>query len=913
MSKKAGPGRAVFSCVLQRLLLPACCAALMVGCVVAGMRPQQPPSAPPQSDRVPVIRTPEIRSTPAPPLQLGLLPPELKNASIAVSSLNLQRVSVAIEPRATDEQSPRAVFAGVIAPFLRAVGFARGADAFQLPAEPVAEPPANLAGAAQLLQEQYRGVPERMRSGTDMMINAALGSSSEMADGQLYFLAEQTPAQFRADFERIEITYPFAQVIDGVPIEHTALVATRRRGESVSQVTGTLIHDYSATNERPAPETDATPLVQRALRQIPGVANARVLPREQAPVLVALPYGNAASGGVALRYAWRLKVQADVARRPATFLAWVDAQTGALLKLEPLSANAEAARGNTWRRDAGTPTLRRSFLVSAAQDGRYVLRLDQVSERVNYNGDTDPDNDVSIPSAGSPPANFDQPPHNAETNANCGANPAFPQITFFAWLQSSHQQAVYNGVYPPFPESPWQPVIEARDCNATDNLFFGACEGYFAPQCPNQLAGTYREDSYLSYAQDGTIVAHEVGHLAVKRLTVDRPERWCNGPTCPKPVGWLALHELADVWADHLQDTNCVGGWVAKNVNGTDGNKNCIGKDPNGSGDGLHSEDAELPRRHELDLVFQPETPRDHFPERVRAHPPDSVEREYASMQVAAAVLWQLREGMASRLPVLGGLRYFQRLVAAVRGTGMFVQTPDPTDEIIYTYLYDLQSELMKRWAPAGSTGDRTSNEVLAAFARAGLFAVPPECLDGNVDTSVTTFCPNGEGGADAVIDIDDNNPGDDPVIEGVRHAESDFLRLGGPAPTFHVWTGARFTLATNGAAQLGNAPCNAEFRVEASTNETFAPAQATVASSWIPVDAGVSEPSQKKCQGAWTPGAADWAKLQARGDGSKIYYRAHTRNATGGNLRTSTAPGNGHWNVAPPFAVVSEAGVPGI
>lgn len=912
MSKKPGRHRAVFSRFRQQVLLPGCCATVMM----SGCRslPPQAPSAATGSDGMPIVRTPDIKSIPAPPLQPGLLPPDLQGSRITVSNLNLQRVSVALEPRPTDAQTPREVFDQVIVPFLQTVGFTRGSDAFQLPAEAVAEPPANLAGAAQLLVEQYRGVPERMRSGTEMMISLALGTSSELADSQLYFLTEQSAMQFRADFERVEMTYPFAQLIDGVPIEHTALVARRRRGESVSQVTGTLLHDYSPTNQRPGVDDDVRPLLRRGLRRIPGAANARMMSGERSQVLVALPYGNAANGGVALRYAWRLKVQADVARRPATFLAWIDAQTGEVLKLEPLSAKAEEARGNTWRRDAGTPTLRRSFEVSAADNGSYVLQLDRVSERVDYNGDEDPQNDVSILPTGTstPPADFDQPPHNAEANANCGGNPAFPQITFFAWLQSSHKQAVHNGIYTPFPKEPWKPKVEPNFCEANDNLFFGACQGYFADECPNRFAGSRREHSYLSYAQDGTIVAHEVGHLAVKRLTVDRPEDWCGRPTCPKPVGWLALHELADAWADHLQDTNCVGGWVAKNVTDTDSNKNCVGTNPEVSSDGLHSEDSELPRRHELGLVLQPQTPRDHFPERIRSHVVNSMEREYASMQIASAALWQLREGMASRLPVLGGLRYFQRLVAALRATGLSVEAPATTDEGIYSYLYDLQSELLKRWAPAGSTGDRTTNEVLAAFARAGLFVLPPECLDGNSATTVSAFCPDGENGADAVIDIDDSNLKDDLVIEAVHHPESDFLQLGGPAPTFHVWTGSRFTFR-DGVANLDEPACNAELRVEASTNENFAPGPATADSGWRPVDADAAQPSDKTCQGAWTPSEADWVKLQALGNGSKIYYRAQTRDSAGGNLRSSTAPGNGHWSVAAPFAVVSESGVPGM
>jgi hypothetical protein len=270
----------------------------------------------------------------------------------------------------------------------------------------------------------------------------------------------------------------------------------------------------------------------------------------------------------------------------------------------------------------------------------------------------------------------------------------------------------------------------------------------------------------------------------------------------------------------------------------------------------------------------------------------------------------------------LSGLPQFGvRLQRALMQTGFFGSAPDTSDTGIYRLLYDLAIKMTDQWATSGSPfgapafqhdGPHTTNKVTAGFARAGIFLIPYQCLDGRSATKDPTSCPSGENGGDAVVDIDDNDPSDDPVVNGVPQPEVDALRLGGPAPTFRVWTGPRYRLkGAKGASSITNpAPCNSRFRVEVSTDPSF-PTGSTVGSAWRTVNRNPSSSTLPACYGEWTPSSADWTTLQAAGAGSRIYYRARTQDSGGKNDRWSTLPGNGLWTVPPPSAVITPTGQP--
>lgn len=198
--------------------------------------------------------------------------------------------------------------------------------------------------------------------------------------------------------------------------------------------------------------------------------------------------------------------------------------------------------------------------------------------------------------------------------------------------------------------------------------------------------------------------------------------------------------------------------------------------------------------------------------------------------------------------------------------------------------------------------GADTTNKVTSGLARAGIFLIPSQCLDGQATTSDPLACPSGENGGDAVIDLD----------------VSDFLKLpsaGGKLPKFHVWTGPRyrFNPGSGKATYDDPAPCNARFMVEVSTDPQF-PAALTVKSPWKPVKRTPSQTSVAQCYDTWMPTAKDWKRLAKQLNAlpsrvKRIYYRAWTDDLAGGNVRVSTQPGAGLWTVPPPSAIVTPDG----
>jgi hypothetical protein len=341
---------------------------------------------------------------------------------------------------------------------------------------------------------------------------------------------------------------------------------------------------------------------------------------------------------------------------------------------------------------------------------------------------------------------------------------------------------------------------------------------------------------------------------------------------------------------------------VCKNRGGVDQSLGC---------NPLHSEDGDSPRLHVVTVPFNPDDPLDHFPEH-RAFGTD----QYSNMQIPTAALWQVRSGMASKCRPSGIPQYGVRFQRAMRETGFLGSLPPNTDLGLYQMLYDMEFSMVDQWATSGSpggppafahNGPHSTNKVTGGFARTGLFLIPYPCLDNDPLTTNPDVCPSGENGADAVIDIDDNDPGDD-VIGGVLSPEVDFLEAGGPAPTFHVWTGTRYRFdAATGAGIFDNpSPCNKKFQVEVSNDSDF-PVSGTITSPWVIVDTNPISANTPECYDTWTPNNADWATLQAGGD--RIYYRARTRDNLDGNERLSTLPGNGLFDVPPPYAVITPDG----
>ena len=845
---------------------------------------------------------------------------------------------VTLPPGPALDVSTLNVFRNTVLPVLQAVGFTRDViKSISLPhgdGRPLER--ADLRRLSEPLEWEFGASPKLFRKNTRRLIDALIGRIH--ADAELDHAMQtgegMTFAQFKADIERGEIQYTFRQVDGDIPIEHTMVTVTRWEGQTPTAVFGSFLNTYDVVNRSRLTPADGLRAGLKALAGQKGIERVRE-PPDAGPELVLLRYGSAPDGTARLRRAWRMTLWAVWQTSLSRFTLWIDAENGDLLKLVPLVGTVQAA-GRVYQKHpaGGTQTVLFDVdpaapLPAAQLDAAeallggdwYVLSRAGIMERVDIGSDGWSPREPRIPSntggSSATMAQFDQMPIN-QGPPPCGASnrEGFEQVNVFAVVWRHHRTVDGGGIFQPFPGNAWGPRVRAPGCQGLSGLVFGVCAGYFDAQCPNRSVteisapgGGFVADplNYLNFADDNTMIAHEFGHNATSRLTNDRPPGWCSpgpGASCPVVRDWNMFDDLADAWASHLESTNCIGGWVAKNRGGVDSALRC---------ESFHDDWGGLPRRLEVVTPFNHAVRQDHFPEKRQI----STE-EHANGEIAAAALWQVRLGLRSKCRTSGIPQFGVRFQRALRRTGqaLFVGAAD-SDFGLYERLHDLEKQMVYEWWSSGHPGGppafkhngaHSTNKVTAGFARAGLFLVEPHCLAGQPVTDGR--CPTGDNGGDAVIDILDNDPTDDLEVDGVSYPENDYLRLAGATPTFIVWTGPRYRLngATGAATYQNPAPCYSEFQVEVSTDPAF-PSGSTVMSPWLSVDRDPST-ATPTCYGTWQPEAPDWKTLQAGGAGSKIYYRARTRAGAGGDVRISTEPG-GIFSVPPPYAVLTINGQP--
>ncbi len=903
------------------LALTLALAGLVAACVPRRHEGHEPPPKTGRSQRLspepPRVDVPGPLTADRPPLKVdpNALP---QGARATFPPHDGEAFFVTLPVRRREAVNASEVLDNVVSPVLRAIGFQRGPQALRMPpAAGLKQPVGDFKGLGQAVVQEYAANPKLLRERTQRMLDVFAGKArpDRTLDRAIEAGEGMTFAQFVAGLERLEIQYPFLQVDGDVPIEHTLFIASRWEGQGITSAWGSLISNYKITNARRIAAVDAPRTAVAALHKLDGIecGSPTVI---EGPFLVLLPYRTGAGGVTELRYTYRMLLPIQWQGQTGPALLWLDADSGDILKFNSFVDSAVSATGTVWNRDPGVGTTTAFFQVDPSAASQYTLKLSGFSNRPDYQGDGAAGynaNDVSISDStnGSSAtlANFNQVPLNDATQALCssGTNKGFQQVSFFANLERQYQLVMAQGIFTPFPTSTFNPLIESMSagCNAFSGLNFGACAGYYDASCPNAADGTTATANLLNTAHDSTWIGHELGHSITPRLTNARPANWCGMGVCAIPVGWGNFHDLCDAWSAHFESTNCWSGWFAKNLNGVNGALNCLTSD----------EDGYTPRLHQVTTPFNPGAPGDHFPE----HRAGGNICDYCDMQVGAAALWQVRVGMRSKCRPSGMPQYGVRFQRALKETGFLGFTPNTSDLGSYQHLWDLETKMADQWITSGSpggppafahNGPHTTNKVTGGFARTGVFLIPYQCLDGDAATTDATACPAADIGADAVVDIDDNDTTDDLTLNGASLPEFDYLRSGGPAPTFQVWTGPRYRLnGAAGAATFTNpAPCNAKFRVEVSNDPAF-PASTTM-STWTTVDRDPSTAASPECFGTWTPSAAEWTALQA--GGSRIYYRVRTRDAADANERLSTQPAAGLWGtIAPPYAVITADGRP--
>jgi hypothetical protein len=851
---------------------------------------------------------------PAPPAfaMSALIPgPAPEGVTISRSGFDGGAFSAVLPVRAQDEDLSPAQALEQIAPVLRAIGFLRGLSELAGPDQPLRlEPPDLKSLAAEVCREAAL-----QQSSTSRDVCAALsgeGPPSPLAEQAIRDAYGLSLAEWKGDLERLSFQYPFSQLVGGVPIESAGVTAYRRQGESLSLLQGSLFDRFVIANRVDPRRRDAVLTIARTL--LAGQSKDSPVPIG-VPDLVLIPYGTARTSGgetvPALRYAWRVLLGRQDG--PQSWMAWVDAANGDLLREAAQWNDATEVPGVRWRRDPGLckPTAQPctqsvKFEVDPLPDGKLALQLNgvflQVEKAYGPKLEIDPGRE-----------GFDRSPINRNETAVCGSqgNDAFRQVNAYSHLYSLWKIIASVGTVPKFPEKPLRVVVDDPDPgdkkgsaayydnrpgDALSSLWLADGHGFREAKCP-ALPG-YR----LNGAQDVTVLAHETSHLLVQRLQERRPARWCGCAQCascplPDALGHNILHDFADSFAFSYASTNCFAGWSAKNLDGENANLYCQGQT---------SEAGWFPRLAQVS--------KDRFPEHRRIH-----EGEYANGQIAAAGLWEIRKGIRSKALVAGTEEYWVRLLRSLGGFGFMNNTCSKyttdsathrksytsCDRDVFLYLQDLERRMVGEWSTAGKSGQQMVSKILSGWAKAGLYLTPFTCLDGDPATADPVACPDNpskpETAPDAVIEIDDQDTSlaDDIKVDEVVHPEVDYLSRTGRPPRFLVWTGPHYRFSKAGIAVMTAPPCGVRYEVEVAADAAFLQKKWTSGVKPVP-------PSQP-CQADVELEKRSWDDLSK---GERLYYRVRTWDVLG-RERISTSPGAGAFRIDPPFAVINATGKP--
>ncbi|MDP2338204.1 MAG: PepSY domain-containing protein [Bacteroidota bacterium] len=210
----------------------------------------------------------------------------------------------------------------------------------------------------------------------------------------------------------------------------------------------------------------------------------------------------------------------------------------------------------------------------------------------------------------------------------------------------------------------------------------------------------------------------------------------------------------------------------------------------------------------------------------------------HSAGQNIAWAQWSSRQGMNDATS-FGTLSINLNTIKAMTTAGVGVLNDGSSKSI-----HDSNQNLLKQLAPLYQSS-RMIHKLLAGYARAGIFLSPK----------------------DAIIDID----------------HSYLNRASATGPVFTVWTGDDYTFAGNNVVTSGVLPFNTQFQIEIANDEAFAVNHIT--SAWL---GGVA--SAAGGTASYTLPVADWNTLKA---GTDLYYKVTTRDAAGGNSRSSLQPGN--------------------
>jgi hypothetical protein len=758
-----------------------------------------------------------------------------------------------------------------------------------------------------------------------------------------------TRDQMKTEIERQVFYWVFHQRERGVLIEHKPVVAVQRAGQAVTSVFGAFLSKYRIVNEVGLNEATASETGRALLATVTGQASL-VSSKDDPTALVLLPYGTAPEDATvtALRFAYRITARGKSGQTsdPPGYAVWIDAAEGDLLKYVGASAadgdagaavgDAGAApsttmRGRIWCRDpVNMGTCQPMAAVETQGQG-----IDAFARNVQFdmeNGALGPWK-LPCPLTSCPPTSLPAAPN------VCGDGNAQGRAgNLFFSLNRSLGVVRNAGRFTTF----GPPIAVTMDANQDQNTAsFDRLSLTFA--AGSSLACGNPSMEKLPGATDGTIINHELAHLVTMQLqSMDATHR-CDAADCPftNPYNRAFFHDYADGYAAILSGSPCIGGWQEKN-------KSTIGSssqaDQIAAACGHHSAGSDLPRLlfsdQSAENVFTESAAfamqvqmddkaasqfasnsadvnrrnarQDWFPIRRRASP-----EPYGDGQIVGAALWHLREGMFSLSQDVGIGSLLGHLNQAIWSTGFsptvcLADTPE-CDANVYRSGRELLLHLVDNWM--ASEGRQSTNKVLSAFARAGIFLAPVGCLNGKllaVDASNDDqYCGTGKTGGDAIIDIDFDRTVNTTSIKsmGIFQRQDDVISVSAAPPRLRIWTGPRVVFnSAGGAASVSPDLCNDQYYVQYRVSPFGSTPEQRQAMGWTTLpDAATGSLAPvpaNDCAGTALFPAAVWdamkpaTKARPEGVPQIVEYRAVTsrRGFPALGERYSDQPGNGQW-----------------
>jgi hypothetical protein len=494
-------------------------------------------------------------------------------------------------------------------------------------------------------EAQARAAREEARkrvSGTVGKLTPATEKAIEEQTNEMLALATRGQEVVSAD-----------QRVNGVRVEFGRLQIGLPSGGDRAFVTGSYFGTVNLTNQSRVPEAAAV----AAARAHVGRSSKLGATQPGSAELVILPYGDS------MRFAWRIEVAAE----EGSYRLWVDAETRAVLRLEPLFAS-DSAGGLTFNPNPNAGTLHQDFEVDGPSGGNYRLVIASNIDANNSGADGVSTGDVTVASGGGS-ANFDASPINGtvvERTNQASYNSRFQEVNAYAWVFSNKKNLTDWGsrTYPAVTVT----VNHNNPCGfGIDNACGGSSAVTFGVGSATTSTST-SANALFNSAIDATVVSHEFGHVT-NRLQLSG-------------ISVGALDEgLGDFWAATFHNNDTMGGWWKHN------------------GGSTPVQTGFVPRQAE---------PQDVFPEH-RAFQQEA----HADGQIIDWAMWSTRTGLNNQ----GALGTFLINVSLLKAltTASAALSGGASDKGIHDAYLNLLQQLLTQITSA------SANKLLSGFARAGI------------------------------------------------------------------------------------------------------------------------------------------------------------------------------------------------